>query len=320
MAGTSDSARDSGWMGRWLDGIPESAAGLRGVTIGPSVPLHMRGRTSTVTALETGGDLIGADRSEPWMKPVYDAVTAMGAGTTGRGRLSDLIADTGASAIALSQQLAPLFSPDLPDGSLVPTLTLAARLINADLGVRVIACSFGSFDLHDGHSWGYPQLIAQLDAGIDAFFTTLSSTFRRRVALATFSEFGRTARANGSGGTDHGTASVQLVIGDNVRGGLYGAQPRLDDLDGRGDLKVQVDSAPSMPRSWTAGWAEAAPPCSGASTRTSTCSGPAPVVVPSLHRRGRVVGRRSPTRPPSCASSTSTSSAGPPMPAASPTG
>ena len=123
----------------------------------------------------------------------------------------------------------------------MPTLTLAARLINADLGVRVIACSFGSFDLHDGHSWGYPQLIAQLDAGIDAFFTTLSSTFRRRVALATFSEFGRTARANGSGGTDHGTASVQLVIGDNVRGGLYGAQPRLDDLDGRGDLKVQVD-------------------------------------------------------------------------------
>ena len=113
------------------------------------------------------------------MKPVYDAVTAMGAGTTGRGRLSDLIADTGASAIALSQQLAPLFTPDLPDGSLVPTLTLAARLINADLGVRVIACSFGSFDLHDGHSWGYPQLIAQLDAGIDAFFTTLSSTFRR---------------------------------------------------------------------------------------------------------------------------------------------
>ena len=34
MAGTSDSARDSGWMGRWLDGVPESAAGLRGVTIG----------------------------------------------------------------------------------------------------------------------------------------------------------------------------------------------------------------------------------------------------------------------------------------------
>jgi uncharacterized protein (DUF1501 family) len=241
MAGTSDSARDSGWMGRWLDGIPESADGLRGVTIGPTVPLHLRGRASVVTALETSGDLIGADRSESWMAPVYDAVTAMGAGTTGRGRLSDLVADTGASAIALSQRLSPLFSPDLPDGELVPSLALAARLINADLGIRVIACSFGSFDLHDGHSWGYPNLMTELDAAVEAFFTTLAASFRNRVALATFSEFGRTVRANGSGGFDHGTASVELVIGDHVKGGLFGVQPPLDDLDSRGDLKVQVD-------------------------------------------------------------------------------
>jgi uncharacterized protein (DUF1501 family) len=241
MAGTTGPARDSGWLGRWLDGVPEAAAGLRGVTIGPAVPLHLRGRTSAVTALETSGDLIGSDVSEPWMKPVYDAITAMGEGTTGKGRLSDLLADTGASSIALAKRLSPLFTPALPDGPLVETLTLAARLVNANLGVRVIACSFGSFDLHDGHSWGYPQLMDQLDAGIEAFFTTLAPTFRTRVALATFSEFGRTARANGSGGTDHGTAAPAFVIGENVRGGLYGAQPRLDDLDGRGDLKVQVD-------------------------------------------------------------------------------
>ena len=241
MAGTAGTSRTTGWLGRWLDGVPESEQGLRAVQVGSSVPLHLKGQRAQVTAMGPSADLFGADRSEPWMAPVYDGVTAMGAGTTGRGRLSDLVADAGASSVALAQRLAPLYQPALPGGRLVPDLTLAARLVNADLGVRVISCSHGSYDLHDGMGYGYGVLMDELDAAIEAFFTTLSPTFRDRVALMTFSEFGRTVRANGSGGTDHGTASPQLVIGSNVAGGLHGAQPRLDDLDRRGDLKVQVD-------------------------------------------------------------------------------
>lgn len=242
MAGTTGSARTTGWLGRWLDGVPESAGGLRAVQVGPSVPLHVRGASSMVTALDGSGDLYGANRAEAWMKPVHDAVTAMGAGTTGRGRLADLVADTSADAVGLALRLKPVFSPALPAGaSVVRDLTLAARLINADLGIRVLTVSHGSYDLHDGHGYNYPRLLADLDAGIDAFFTTLASRFRDRVALATFSEFGRTVRANGSGGTDHGTAAPHLVIGANVKGGLYGAQPALNDLSSRGDLKVQVD-------------------------------------------------------------------------------
>ena len=241
MAGTKGTSRTTGWLGRWLDGVPESAEGLRAVQIGASVPLHLRGQRSVVTAMGVDPDLFGSDRSEPWMAPVYDGVTRFGAGTTGRGRLSDLIADTGASSIALAQRLAPVYPATKPPGDLVPELTLAARLVNANLGVRVISCSHGSYDLHDGMGYSYGVLMDELDAGIEAFFTTLAPAFRDRVALMTFSEFGRTVRVNGSGGTDHGTASPQLVIGANVRGGLHGTQPRLDDLDGRGDLKVQVD-------------------------------------------------------------------------------
>jgi len=242
MAGTTGSGRTTGWLGRWLDGVPESEAGLRAVQVGSSVPLHVRGSRSVVTALDASGELYGAQRTEAWMKPVQDAVVAMGAGTTGRGRIADLVADTGADAIGLAGRLSPLYSPVLPTTSnLVRDLTLAARLINADLGLRVLTVAHGSFDLHDGHAYGYPRLLEALDAGIEAFFTTLASRFRDRVALATFSEFGRTVRANGSGGTDHGTAAPQLVIGHNVRGGLYGTQPRLDDLSARGDLKVHVD-------------------------------------------------------------------------------
>jgi uncharacterized protein (DUF1501 family) len=241
MAGTSTSARDTGWLGRWLDGVPESAEGLRAAQIGSSVPLHLLGRSSVVTAMDTRGDLFGSDRSETWMPPVYDAVRAMGRNSTGRGRLTDLVADTNMNAMSLARRLSAAYRPALPSTRLVSDLTLAARLINLDLGLRVISCSHGSYDLHDGHAYSYPILLGELDDAIDAFFATLEPAFADRVALMTFSEFGRTVRANGSQGTDHGTASLQLVVGEKVKGGLYGAQPKLDDLTSNGDLKVSVD-------------------------------------------------------------------------------
>ncbi len=60
------------------------------------------------------------------------------------------------------------------------------------------------------------------------------------VVLFVYSEFGRRVSANGSQGTDHGTAGPAFVAGLPVRGGFYGAEPSLTDLDD-GDLKVTTD-------------------------------------------------------------------------------
>ena len=60
------------------------------------------------------------------------------------------------------------------------------------------------------------------------------------VVLMTYSEFGRRARQNASGGTDHGTAAPQFVMGGKVKGGLHGVQPSLGDLQD-GDLRHTVD-------------------------------------------------------------------------------
>lgn len=241
MAGTAGASRSSGWLGRWLDGVADSKAGLRGVTIGSSVPLHLLGQQAVITALDTGGELFGADRSEPAYAAAYDAIASYADTPSGKGAWGDALARSGAQAIDLAGELDPLFTPPLAGDSLASQLTLVARLINADLGIRVLNTSFGSFDTHDRQLVEQQALMAELDAGIDAFYRALSPAWAHRVTLMTFSEFGRRAAANASGGTDHGNASNLLVIGDNVRGGLHGQAPDLGKLTSRGDPATHVD-------------------------------------------------------------------------------
>jgi uncharacterized protein (DUF1501 family) len=62
-----------------------------------------------------------------------------------------------------------------------------------------------------------------------------------KVLIATWSEFGRRPKENASGGTDHGAAAPLLLIGDPVKGGLYGSAPSLTSLDATGNLQYAVD-------------------------------------------------------------------------------
>jgi uncharacterized protein (DUF1501 family) len=253
MAGTAGSSRMTGWLGRWLDGVPESELGLRCVTTGSSIPLHLVGQSSQVTGLDVGGDLFGADRSEPWMTSVYSGLSGFGSGPTGKGVWADKLAAAEAASIRLAGDLQPVFTPELPDDSVASQLTLVARLINANLGIRVFNVSLGSFDTHENQAYRHQELLADLDAGIATFHATLAPTWAKRVSLMTFSEFGRRVQANASGGTDHGTASTLLVIGDNVKGGLFGQAPKLTALDSRGNLPVAVDYR-SVYASVLSGW------------------------------------------------------------------
>ena len=75
------------------------------------------------------------------------------------------------------------------------------------------------------------------------------------VTLFFYSEFGRRAMDNGSG-TDHGTGGVAFVLGDHVKGGLYGEYPSLEPnkLEDGGNLQHNVDFRSSTPPCWTNGW------------------------------------------------------------------
>jgi len=114
------------------------------------------------------------------------------------------------------------------------------------MGLEIAATDCGGWDTHIGQGGAEGQLAQRLkDLGdsIRAFTTDLGSRMAD-VCLVTMTEFGRTVHENGNRGTDHGTASVMMVVGGGVRGGkVHAAWPGLAPaklFEGR-DLPMGTD-------------------------------------------------------------------------------
>jgi len=233
----------TGWLGRWLDQVG-NPGGLAGIAIGSSIPLHLVGATTQATSIpvDQGSAWGAANLPNPYWSSLYQASERMAAGVN-LGPWGDALAGSLATSTAQALRLQPLFSPALPDSSLVSQMTLAARLINAELGIRVIHVVLGSFDTHQGESSTLAGLLSQFDNAVSAFYATLASAKAGKVAIATWSEFGRRVEFNGSAGTDHGTANSHFVIGAQVNGGLVTPQPSLSAaaLDANGNLVPSTD-------------------------------------------------------------------------------
>lgn len=126
-------------------------------------------------------------------------------------------------------------------------LRMVARLISGGLQSKVYLVYMGGFDTHvlqqqaDG-SGTHPALLRTLATGITQFMQdALAQRFADRVVGMTISEFGRRPQENGSLGTDHGAASVQLVFGNSVNANVFGNPFDLANLNNNGDLQYQYD-------------------------------------------------------------------------------
>ncbi len=117
----------------------------------------------------------------------------------------------------------------------------AASLISLDLAPRVISLSLGGFDTHANQLERQHKKLAHLSQGLAAFREhMIAQGLWKNTLVMTWSEFGRRAVENGSGGTDHGTAAPQFVMGGSVKGGLHGQQPSLTQLQ-NDDLVHNLD-------------------------------------------------------------------------------
>ena len=127
------------------------------------------------------------------------------------------------------------------DGPLGRELDLATRIITAQVPVVAVKIALGGFDTHANQAPTQERLLALLANGLATFRRNMLAAGRwDDVLVLTYSEFGRRAKQNASGGTDHGTAAPHFVMGGKVKGGLHGAYPSLADLQD-GDLRHTVD-------------------------------------------------------------------------------
>jgi uncharacterized protein (DUF1501 family) len=165
--------------------------------------------------------------------------------------LADLLASAASAADRMSQRvenvLAAAKAPgEYPSYTLASQLQVVSQLIRADLGVRIYVLEIGGggiggFDNHANQRDNHAALLREMSASIGAFVNDLRrANLLSRVALMTFSEFGRTVSENGRRGTDHGAAAPVVLAGGQLRGGLLGPPPSLTDLD-QDALKFQVD-------------------------------------------------------------------------------
>ena len=137
------------------------------------------------------------------------------------------------------------FSTEFPQGQFGNGVRAAAQVVASQkgkAGVPVIMLTLGSFDTHQNQLGTHANLLKQLGEGMAALKSALTELGAwDRTLIMTFSEFGRRARQNNSGGTDHGTAAPHFIAGGSVRGGLYGQAPDLARLDAAQNLQYTTD-------------------------------------------------------------------------------
>ncbi|EPJ44982.1 MAG: hypothetical protein OFPII_30660 [Osedax symbiont Rs1] len=116
-----------------------------------------------------------------------------------------------------------------------------AKVIRMDLNIPAFKVAIGSFDTHRAQKNKHRQLLKQLADGMLALRSELiQSGHWPNVLMMTYSEFGRRAAQNGSGGSDHGTAASHFLMGGRVKGGHFGSYPSLSELVDR-DVLYQLD-------------------------------------------------------------------------------
>jgi len=250
---TADPARrqQDGWLGSAIAKNYDSAGHpLVGCACGTTnVPGMLRDLQATLTVIDdvkTFG-FQGGQNVEDVMGTLYKGTPGM------YGALFDTAMTTVRDTVAQLRTSSAKYTPKgnysdkvqlvySSKNQLAAALQLAAELIVTGTGVKVLHVTLGGFDTHYTELNRHDQLMAYLDSAITAFHEDLTAYgMADRVMIATWSEFGRRPKENASGGTDHGTASPVFLIGDGVKGGLYGETPNLAKLDQLGNLSYSVD-------------------------------------------------------------------------------
>ena len=234
-----DKVGDEGWLGRAVRDLdPNKENVLTGVNFGRGLPrsLAVSGvPVASVGNLETYGVLTGIEAEDQRAKAI-DVFSRVYAPMVGQGPVVDYLANTGLDALKGADILSTAtesYSSTVEYGGddVAQYMRNIAQTHIAGLGTRVLytTAPYNSFDTHAGELANHNKLWTETSNAIADFYDDLKEhNASDNVVLLVFTEFGRRVHDNGSG-TDHGSGGVTFVVGDAVKGGLYGEYPSLEE-------------------------------------------------------------------------------------------
>ncbi len=211
MESGADQRMTSGWLNRAVLALLQAPGAAppgqeTALAVGTVTPLLMRGPAAVAAWAPASYGTPDPD--------LYARISALHASDPVTGpAIAEGLRDRGFSGPVLA-------AVDRPANAYAfPALAgMAARLLAAPSGPRVAALELGGWDTHADQMRRLAGPLGELDAGLAALKAGLGDAWASTTVLV-ITEFGRTARANGTGGTDHGTGTVAFVAGGGVAGG-----------------------------------------------------------------------------------------------------
>ena len=236
-----------GWLNRVMQGNSTKAdSPFRAVSMTQQLPRSLYGRAPSVAMTNLADFAVKAGVYSQNMSGGFEGLYQQNA----KDSLGEMGKETFEAVNYLKQANPAQYKPE--NGAVYPTTPLGrslmqiAQLIKAGVGLEVAFTEVGGWDTHvnEGNARGQlANLLRDFAASIAAFGTDLGKRMDD-VVLLTMSEFGRTAKENGSRGTDHGHANTMFILGNSVKGGkVYGDFRGLKNdklYEGR-DLDVTTD-------------------------------------------------------------------------------
>lgn len=239
----------SGWMNRAVGLLGHDGSPFRAVSLTNSLPRSFYGDNPSVAisnladfAIQAKGNKANVNAAAQSFEELYDAAG------------DDLLKETGKESFEAMRLLQktdvknykPANEATYPNSPLGNSLKQICQLIKMEVGLEIAFAESGGWDTHfnQGTDKGvFARNAADLSNSISAFWKDVGQ-LQDEVTLMTMTEFGRTVKQNGTGGTDHGRASCMFIVGNDVQGGqVHGVVKPLapENLaDGR-DLAVTTD-------------------------------------------------------------------------------
>lgn len=240
----------SGWLNRAIGLLGHDAASpFQGVSFTSALPRSFYGNNPAIAIrnladfnVQLSGNQAGAIKASKSFEDLYDQTS------------SSLLKNTGKESFEAIKMLQKIdvknYKPELganyPNSALGNALKQIAQLIKMDVGMEVAFAESGGWDTHfnQGAETGiFARNVNDLSNCMMAFWNDMAK-YQDDVTLMTMTEFGRTVAQNGTGGTDHGRASCNFIIGNGVNGGMvHGLVNPLakENLEDGRDLAVTTD-------------------------------------------------------------------------------